>query len=518
MRKTFVLTILDGWGIGKLNESNPIYSADLKTIKFIESSFPHGALQASGIAVGLPWKEEGNSEVGHLTIGAGKIIYQHFPRISAAIEDGSFLENPALKSSFEQARKNNSAVHLVGLLTKGNIHASFKHLTSLIEMAKKENCPNLYLHLFADGRDSPPHSILSLIGSLEGVLQKNKIGVIASLMGRYYAMERDKHWERTEKAYRILTGTDINIKSYKEATEEIYQKGLNDEFIEPIIIDKPHSIQDNDAVIFFNFREDSMRQITESFVNPAFNKFPTKKFNNLFVATMTKYQKELKTAVAFPSEEIENSLGEVLADNQKTQLRIAETEKYAHVTYFFNGLKDTPFPNEYRILIPSKSNIRHEEHPEMMAGAITERAIIALNEGGFDFILINYANPDIIAHTGNYQATLEAVKVIDRELEKLVRSVLAGNHILLITSDHGNAESVLNLKTGEPETTHDSNPVPIYLISKDLQKNPSTKSEQTLPRLKPIGLLSDVAPTLLALMNIPKPADMTGQSLLDQLI
>ncbi|MCP6720069.1 MAG: 2,3-bisphosphoglycerate-independent phosphoglycerate mutase [Patescibacteria group bacterium] len=518
MRKTFVLAILDGWGIGKLNESNPIHIAGLKTIRYIENSFPSGALQASGIAVGLPWGEEGNSEVGHLTIGTGRTLYQHFPRISMAIEDGSFFKNPALRSAFLHARKNNSAVHLIGLLTKGNVHASLKHLVALIEMAKKENCPNLYLHLFADGLDSPPHSLLYLVKNLEGILQKNKVGVITSLMGRYYAMNRDNHWERTEKAYRTLTGIDTNVKSYKEATEEIYQKDLDDEFIEPIIIDKPHPIQDNDAVIFFNFREDSMRQITESFANPAFNKFPIKKLSNLSVTTMTEYQKGLKTAVAFPSEKIKNSLGEVLADNQKTQLRIAETKKYAHVTYFFNGLRDAPFPNEYRVLIPSKSTIRQEEHPEMMAGAVTERLLIALNEGGFDFILINYANPDIIAHTGNYQAVLEAVKVIDKELEKLIKSVLAGNHVLLITSDHGNAESVLNLKTGEPETTHDPNPVPIYLVAKDLEKSPPANSGQTPPRLKTIGILSDVAPTILDLMNIPKPSSMTGQSLLDQLV
>lgn len=521
MRRTFVLTILDGWGIGKLDESNPIHTTNPKTIKFIESSFPSGALQASGIAVGLPWREEGNSEVGHLTIGAGRILYQHFPRISMAIEDGSFFKNHALKKAFEHARKNNSAVHLVGLLTQGNVHASFDHLAALIKMAKEERCTELYLQLFTDGRDSSPKSLSKLIDSLEQEIKKNGVGVIASMSGRYYAMDRDNRWDRTEKAYRVLVGDSRNINSKENLAEKVYKRGLGDEFIEPTIIDASHPIRDNDAVIFFNFREDSIRQITELFVTPAFEKFPLRKFNNLFVATMTEYKEIFKADVVFPKDKVENSLGKVLADNKKIQLRIAETEKHAHVTYFFNGLRDAQFPNEYRVLIPSEKTIRQEEHPEMMASAVTERAMIALNEGGFDFILINYANPDVIAHTGNYKATVEAIKVIDRELEKLVKSVLAGGHVLLITSDHGNAESVLNLQTGEPETTHDPNPVPIYLVAKEYQKTRPTGSgqaEETPRRLKTIGLLSDVAPTILALMNIPKPPDMTGQSLLDQLL
>lgn len=530
MRRTFILAILDGWGIGKLDESNPIHTTNPKTIKFIESSFPSGALQASGIAIGLPWKEEGNSEVGHLTIGAGKVLYQHFPRISMAIEDGSFFKNPALGRAFGHARENNSAVHLVGLLTQGNVHASFAHLAALIEMAKKENCTNLYLHIFTDGRDSPPRSLSTLIDSLEQEIKKNGVGTIASISGRYYAMDRDNRWDRTEKAYKVLVGDSQNINSKEGVVEKVYKRDLGDEFIEPAIIDTPHPIQDKDAVIFFNFREDSMRQITESFVNPSFEKFPVKSLRNLFVTTMTEYQEAFKTAVAFSKEKVENPLGKVLADNKKTQLRIAETEKYAHVTYFFNGLRDAPFAGEYRVLIPSKKTIRHEEYPEMMAGAITGRAVIALNEGGFDFILINYANPDIIAHTGNYKATAEAIRVIDQELEKLIKSVLAGGHVLLITSDHGNAESVLNLKTGEPETTHDPNPVPIYLVAKEFQRTRAStlrgisgqagsgQAEEVSRRLETIGLLSDVAPTLLALMNIPKPASMTGQNLLDQLL
>ncbi len=515
MRKTFVLVILDGWGLGEFNESNPIYRADLKTIKEIETLYPKGALQASGISVGLPWKEEGNSEVGHLTIGAGRVLYQHYPKISMAIDDGSFFELPSLKHAFKHSRENQSAVHLIGLLTQGNVHASFKHLLALVEMAAREKCAELYLHLFSDGRDSPPRSVLVLLENLQAVLEKNGVGVVASISGRYFALDRDNRWERTEKAYQAIVSENKTAKSVKEAINSVYERNLDDEYLEPIVVE-PHPVKDGDAVIFFNFREDSMRQISEPFLNPNFDKFPVKPLKNLFVVTMTEYFEGQKAAVAFPTEKIENPLGKVLSDRGLTQLRIAETEKYAHVTYFFNGLRDTPFPNEFRVIIPSKPTIRPEENPEMMAPAITQRALIALNEGGFDFILINYANADIIAHTGNYEATLKAVRVVDEELAKLVKAVIAGNHLLLITSDHGNAESVFNLQTGEPETFHDPNPVPIYLVAKEFEK-PFSIPTQRPERLPVIGILSDVAPTLLELMGIPKPKEMTGTSLLNQL-
>jgi 2,3-bisphosphoglycerate-independent phosphoglycerate mutase len=515
MKKTFILAILDGWGLGEFNESNPIYKADLKTIPELEAKFPKGALQASGIAIGLPWEEEGNSEVGHLTLGAGKVLYQHFPKISMAIDNGSFFETPNLKRAFAHARENKSSVHLVGLLTKGNVHASLKHLVALIEMAAKEKARELYLHLFSDGRDSPPRSVLSLLKNLEGVLEKTGVGKIASLSGRYWAMDRDSHWDRTQRAYQALVGVEKTATNLEEAVNKTYEKGLNDEYIEPTVT-QPHPIADNDAVLFFNFREDSVRQVSEPFINPGFDKFTAKPLKNLFVVTMTEYTEEQAAPAAFPTDKIKSPLGKVLAESGLTQLRIAETEKYAHITYFFNGLREKPFQNEFRILIPSKQTVRSEEDPEMMARAITDRAIIALKEGGFNFILINYANPDTVAHTGNYAATMEAVQVVDRELGRLVKEVLSGGHTLLITSDHGNAESVLNLQTGEPETFHDPNPVPIYLVAKEFEK-PFSISTTTPQKLPVIGILSDVAPTLLELMNIPKPPEMTGTSLLGQL-
>ncbi len=509
MKQTLILVILDGWGIGAENESNPIYRAQPQTIKFIEANFPAGALQASGLAVGLPWEEEGSSEVGHLTLGAGRVLEQYFLKISGCIEDGSFFENPKLKEAFAHAKKNNSAAHLVGLFSEGNVHSSLKHLSALLEMAKREGASRVFLQLFSDGRDSKPRSVLE---ALKKFLGEN---ILASLSGRFYAMNRDGHWERTEKVYRVLTEGGQALKTPEELTKAAYARDFNDEFIEPAATSGPHPIAENDAVIFFNFREDSIRQISEPFLNPTFDKFPVKNFKNLSVVTMTKYQEEFEKNAAFTTEKIENTLGKVLADAGKIQLRIAETAKYTHITYFFDGYNDKPFANEYGILVPSEKLAHPEEHPAMMAETITDRAVISLNEGGFDFILVNYGNPDITAHTKNYNSVLEAVKVIDRELERLMKSALGHEHILLITSDHGNAENLIDLKTGEPETKHNPNPVPFYLVGKQFQKSIPTPEGK---KLEIIGMLSDVAPTILELMRLSKPPEMTGQSLLEQLI
>ncbi|MEK7630030.1 MAG: 2,3-bisphosphoglycerate-independent phosphoglycerate mutase [Patescibacteria group bacterium] len=515
MRETIILAVLDGWGVGQNNESNPIYAAEPKIMNYIRAFFPSAALQASGIAVGLPWEEEGNSEVGHLTLGAGKILFQHFERISSAITDGSFFNASALKNAFSEARKKNSAVHLIGLLSEGTVHAAFDHLKSLIEMAKKENCEKLYLNLFSDGRDSAPHSALNLLERLKVETEKNGLGVITSFTGRYYGMDRDGNWDRTKKAYEMLFGEGEKTLNLEDFINKAYKRDLTDEFISPVIVGEPKPITDNDSLIFFNFREDRMRQITEPFINPNFNKFPAKKLNNLYLVTMTPYNDKFPTNIAFINEKAEKSLGRILAENNKVQLRIAETEKYAHVTYFFNGLEEEPLPNEFRILVPSQKVLHHESQPEMMASQITDRALATLNEGSFDFILINYANPDIVAHSGNFDATVKAIKVVDNEIDRLLKAVLAGNHTLLITSDHGNAEVLIDPKTGDPETKHNISPVPIYLVNKKFQKK---EAQNILNQLPVIGLLSDVAPTILALMNIEKPAEMTGQNLLPQLL
>ncbi len=512
-KRTIVLVILDGWGIGKADESNPIHVVNPQNINYLKANFPFGALQASGISVGLPWREEGNSEVGHLNLGAGRIVYQYYPRISLSIRDKSFFENPVLKGAFEHAQKNNSAINLIGLLSEGNVHSSFEHLLALIEFARKEKAQKLNLHLFTDGRDSSPYSALELLNRLP----KEDFVRLSSLSGRFYAMDREKHWERTQKTYSVLTGEGNAVDDVESHIKKTYARKFNDEYVEPAIIDKNGGIKNNDALIFFNFREDRMKQIVSAFIDKDFKNFPVKNFNNLYVATMTQYDKNFNVPVAFPPEKFETCLGKVLADNNKIQLRVAETQKYPHVTYFFNSLKEEPFPNEYRILIPSKNVFRQEENPEMMANEITTRLVESIEENAFDFILANYANPDMIAHTGNYEACLKAVKIIDEQIGKVVKAVLESGAVLIITSDHGNMEKVFDPLTGEPETKHNPSPVPIYLVAKELQHQ-KTEAEIRLLEKENIGVLADVSPTILELMHISKPKEMTGQSLIKFLL
>ncbi|NCQ02890.1 2,3-bisphosphoglycerate-independent phosphoglycerate mutase, partial [Candidatus Wolfebacteria bacterium] len=414
-------------------------------------------------------------------------------------------------NAFEHAKKYNSAVNLIGLLSEGNVHASFEHLVALVEFAKKENISKLNLHLFTDGRDSSPNSALELLARLP------KEGKLASLSGRFYGMDREGHWERTQKAYSVLVGEGPITDNIENHIKKTYERKFSDEFVEPIRISAEGSIKDNDALIFFNFREDRIRQIASAFINPQFKNFPTKSLNNLYIATMTQYDDEFKVPVAFPPEKIETCLGKVLSDKGKTQLRIAETQKYPHITYFFNGMREEPFKNEYRILIPSRSIIRQDEHPEMMANEVTTRAIESISEGVFDFILINYANSDIIAHTGNYEACLRVVRIIDEQIDKLIKATLECNAILIITSDHGNIEKLFNPLTGLPETQHDPSPVPVYLVAKEFMRS-RTEAEIRRSEKENTGILADVAPTILELMAISKPKEMTGQSLLKALL
>src|SRR3989344_1573575 len=367
MKNTTLLVILDGYGIGAKNAANPIHVANPPNVLYLKQNYPSGALQASGIAVGLPWDEEGNSEVGHLTIGSGKIIYQHLPKITIAIRNGEFYKNEVLNSALAHALKNQSSLNLVGLLTKGNVHASLDHILALLKAAQEKGVKHVNLHLFADGKDSPPKSFLEL-------LKKIPAKYLSSISGRYYAMDRDLHFDRTEKTYRVLTGKGTPVTNYKDTIEKHFERGLSDEFIEPMLIGEVNrGIKDGDAVIFFNFREDSMRQIASAFLGKDFKYFARKNPANPYIATMTTYADKFDVPVLFPTEKVETPLVKVLSENGKSQLHVAETEKYAHVTYFFNGYKDQPFSNEYRILVPSKNISRHDEHPEMMAKEITAR-------------------------------------------------------------------------------------------------------------------------------------------------
>ena len=510
-KRQVVLVILDGWGIGQKNESNPIYTQGTPNIDYVKNVFLLGALQASGISVGLPWGEEGNSEVGHLTIGAGKVLYQHFPRIMLSIQDGSFAKNKVFLNAFNHVKKNKSALNLAGLITEGNIHASIKHLIALINLAKKNEVLKINLHLFTDGKDSAPKSFLKLLKQLKD--ETNGGWEIGSISGRHYGLDRDNYWERTKEAYEVMVGDGTESKSIEEVVKKTYNKNLNDQQIQPTVINLKSAIQENDALLFLDFREDSIRQIASAFILGGFKEFPVKTFSNLYIGTMTDYMDKFKVPVAYPQEKISNPLGNVLSENKKSQLRIAETEKYAHVTYFFNGYREQPFKNEYRVIIPSKKISSYEERPEMQAMEITSRVIQSIEEKAFDFVLVNYANGDMIAHTGNYEAAKIAVKTIDESVGMLVRAAIKNNAALIITSDHGNIENMLNPQTGEATTAHNPTSIPIYIIGNEFTKQ-KTQVEIDFAEKETVGILSDVAPTILEIMEIPQPKEMTGQSLL----
>ncbi|MCL5006535.1 MAG: 2,3-bisphosphoglycerate-independent phosphoglycerate mutase [Patescibacteria group bacterium] len=510
-KRTLVLAVLDGWGIGKMSRVNAIYAAQPENFNRIRHTYPGGTLQASGIAIGLPWGEEGNSEVGHITLGAGKVIYQHYPRISLAIKDGSFYKNEVLLKAFSQSAINRTAVNIIGLLTEANVHASLEHLTALLDLAKAQNAAKVNIHLFTDGRDGPLKGGADLLAKVGNQIQSFPAAKISSLSGRYFGMDRDSHLDRTKAAYDAIVGnikpsSDLNPVRYADLS---YARGTTDEYLTPALFDADRAAKPGDSFIFFNFREDRMRQITEMFLK----NWPP----GSYFCSFTEYNPQFQIPAAFPQEKITNPLGRVLSDNRLVQLRLAETEKYAHVTYFFNGLREEPFPNEYRVLIPSISLARPDEHPEMRAEEITARAVSALTEEKiYDFLLINYANPDIIAHTGNYDATVAAIKEVDKQIGTLSQAVLANNGILIVTADHGNAETLIDPQTGLPETKHNPSPVPFYVIVRGWERN-KTEEQAAAIEGESIGVLSDVAPTILELMGIPKPAEMTGVSLIRDL-
>ena len=507
--KNVVLVVLDGWGIGRHDESNPIHVVKPATFQRLAETYPVTSLQASGIAVGLPWGEVGNSEVGHLTLGAGKVLYQYYPKITMAIQDGSFYENETLKAACAHANQTGGALNLAGLLTNANVHASIDHVKALLECGRREGVAKINLHLFADGKDCAPHSLQKLLAELP---REN----FATLIGRYYAMDREDHWQLTETAYLAMTGQAGQIvPDPTPIIETTYLRGDTEEYLPPVRFDNDRAIRDGDALFFFNYREDSIRQLASAFILPEFDKFKRLPFQNLFVATMTHYDDRFAVPVAFQADSVEDPLGKVLSSRNLTQLRVAETYKYAHVTYFFNGLREPPFPGEYRTLIPSVTGLHPEEHPEMMAQAITDRVIESMRDRAFPFVLVNYANADTIGHTSNYEAATKAIQTLDHEVGRLVAAAEETGTILLITGDHGNIEQMINPATGLPESQHDPSPVPLYLVSKDYAGrrfvNASSYETETL------GSLAEVAPTILEIMGIPKPATMTGDSLLDKL-
>ncbi|MDO8743049.1 MAG: 2,3-bisphosphoglycerate-independent phosphoglycerate mutase [Candidatus Azambacteria bacterium] len=512
--KPVVLVILDGYGRGPENAANAIAKAKKPNIDFIEKNFPMTNLQASGIAVGLPWGDEGNSEVGHLNLGAGRIVYQYLPRISFAIRDGSFFKLPALAGAAEHIRKNNSSLHIMGLVGGGNVHSYIDHLYGVLEFAKKENIKNVFIHAFTDGRDSPSKDALVFYEKLQNKLTANyPFAKIASLIGRHFAMDRADNWDRAETAYRLFTESKGEIFSgAPSAIQSDYEKNITDEFIGPkVIVSAP--IKNNDAAVFIDFREDGARQLTRAFVEQNFDKFKRKKIENLYFVTMTRYEKNLPINVLFEPLEIKNTLAQVVANAGKKQIHIAETEKYAHVTYFFNGGIETPLLNEDRTLIPTKKDHDFAEDPAMSALEVTEKLIEAINSKKYDLIIVNYANADMVGHTGNFDAAVSAVEILDSEVGKMMAEFLKTGGALIITADHGNADEKINLLTGVPSPEHSANPVPLYLIGNDFRKEKS-QEEIEVAKIETGGILADVAPTILELMGLPQPPEMTGKSLL----
>jgi 2,3-bisphosphoglycerate-independent phosphoglycerate mutase len=518
-----VLLILDGWGIAPPYSGNPISLAKLPNFNELTSHYPTLALSAAGEATGLPWGEMGNSEVGHLNLGAGRIVYQDLPRINKAISDNTFFNNKVLLNAAEHAKKNKSKFHLLGLLSNGGVHAAVEHLIALLAFAKQNKIDQVYLHLFLDGRDMSYNSGRQMIKDLNKSILEHKIGVIASLSGRFYAMDRDNNWERVERAYNAIANGECQ-KSFSdpmEAIEYYYAQKVYDEEFAPSVIVKNNqpiaTVQDNDAVIFFNFRSDRARELTKAFILPGFNKFTKyQQRQNLYFATLTEYEKNLPVEVAFPQEEVVNTLGKVIADNGLKQLRIAETEKYAHVTYFFNGGKEEPYDKEERIVVPSPHTESYALEPKMSAPEVTARLIKEINKDIYDFILVNYANADMVSHTGDIDATIIALEYLDKALWEITNAVLSLNGVMLITADHGNAEELFNMQTGSIDKEHSTNPVPLIIIGKDYEgKNLGGQDVigADLSLLNPSGILADMAPTVLKIMNLPKPKEMTGVAL-----
>lgn len=512
MNRPFVFTILDGWGYTAGELGNPIQKAHKPTMDYLQSHFPVALLQASGLAVGLQWNEVGNSETGHLNLGAGRIVLQYQTRIQHAIKDGSFLKNEALLGAFNYAKEHGSNVHCLGLLTSGSVHADFSHMVVLFDVAASAGAQNIYFHFFLDGKDSGQKEGLELYNRIVQEIASRGFGTILTMMGRNFPMDRDNHWDLTQQAHELIVhAAGEKTADFGSAIAHYYEQNVYDTLIPPLAHESYTGLQDNDALIFFNFREDSVRQIFRSFVDPNFSQFPRQLPRSLYVTSMTQYCPEFPTPVAFMPPDVKNCLAEFMSGKGLAQLHIAETVKYAHVTFFFNGIKHDPYPEENDELIPSVKS--PEQEPAMSAMNIAKRVVAALDEQKYDLIVINFANADILAHTGNYDATLKGIEALDEAVCLVKDAVLNHDGLMVITADHGNAESLYYSGTGEPETKHDGSPVPFILIGKEFERQKT--AAQLLAEVAEIrGVLGDVAPTVLELMGLPKPPEMTGKSLL----
>ncbi len=505
-----LLIVLDGWGVSPNTEGNAVAAARAPIYASLLRDHPNTTLNASGESVGLPEGQMGNSEVGHLNLGAGRVVYQDITRITKAIRDGEFARNPAFLSAMEAVKKNGSALHLMGLLSDGGVHSHIDHITAMFDLARSQGLKQVFFHAFLDGRDTPPSSALAYIEQLEAHLEKIGTGRIATVMGRFYAMDRDKRWERVRKAYEAMVlGEGIRKPTATEAVKDSYENGKTDEFMLPAVIQGKNPsrgigvIREGDAVIFCNFRSDRAREITRALTDPAFDGFPRQNVPKLAsYICLTNYDETFGLPVAFPPVRLTNILGEIVSKKGLRQFRIAETEKYAHVTFFFNGGVETPFPLEDRVLVPSPRDVAtYDQKPEMSAREVTDELVKRILKKQYGFILVNYANPDMVGHTGVIEAAIKAVEVLDECLGKVLRAAQEAGFAVLITADHGNLEVMKDNKTGQPHTAHTTDPVPFILID--------GKS-----KLREGGILADVAPTVLKLMGIKKPAEMTGKSLI----
>jgi len=508
-KRTALLLILDGWGYSENTDHNAIFNANTPNWDALWSKEEHTLIRTSGLAVGLPEGQMGNSEVGHMNLGAGRVVYQSLTRIDKAIEDGEFFSNQVLTSAVDKAVGDNKAVHILGLLSPGGIHSHEDQIMAMIDLAAGQGVKRIYLHCFLDGRDTPPRSAIESLQKAQQKLAGIGDSHIASISGRFYAMDRDNRWDRTQLTYDLLTAGDA-VHTYPNAVaalEAAYKRDEDDEFVQPTAIadaDKPAVvIEDGDCVIYMNFRSDRARQLTRALVQRDFDDFDRKQRPQFgaFV-TLTEYASDIDCPCAFPPHELKNVLGEYLADLGKTQLRIAETEKYAHVTFFFNGGREEPFNYEKRILVQSPKVKTYDLKPEMSAFEVTEKLVAAIRSKEFDAIICNYANGDMVGHTGDFAASLKAVEAVDKCLGQIVTAIQESAGELLITADHGNVEQMIDNSTGQPLTSHTSGPVPLVYVG---TSGSTFQSE---------GCLADLAPTLLTLLGIPVPAEMTGQALL----
>ena len=510
MKNKVMLIIMDGFGLSDEVKGNAIKAAKTPNLDKLFATKPWTRLKCSGNAVGLPEGQMGNSEVGHLNIGAGRIVYQYITRINLSIKDGTFFKNPELVKTIIHCINNNSNLHIFGLLSDGCVHSSLEHLWAILKLAKDNNLNQVYLHVFMDGRDTLPHSGKDFIKQFQKKAKEIDVGKIATISGRYYAMDRDNRWERIEKAYKaIVFGKGNEETDPVTVMEKSYENDITDEFVIPTVIKENGNpvatVSDNDAIIFFNFRADRARQLTNSFICPDFNKFKIKKINNLLFTTITQYDVRFNefVNVVFRPIKLTNILGEVLQNNGLRQLRIAETEKYAHVTFFFNGGVEKPFKNEDRILIHSPKVATYDLQPEMSAYLVTDRVIKEINSQKYDVIILNFANCDMVGHTGVFEAAVKAVEAVDRSVGRIVEVVEKNNYNYLITADHGNSEKMLD-ENENIFTAHTMNDVPIIFCCKD----------KTDLNLRDDGKLADIAPTMLDILIIDKPEEMTGKSLI----